>query len=110
MFVPASPDDLISNLRCLQSARAKKLFREAIFEAWEHKCCFCGRDANTLDHLRAKALGGSSFRSNLAACCRRCNKSKATEDMWGWYRTQSFYSEERENTLRQWMDEYDEQA
>lgn len=105
MFVPSTPDDLLSNLRCLQSARAKKLFRQSIFESWDHKCCFCGREATTLDHLRPKSLGGSSFRGNLAACCRRCNKAKATEDLWEWYGAQTFYCEQRAQTLKRWIDE-----
>ena len=109
MFVPASPDDLLGNLRCLQSARAKREFRQSIFEAWQHSCCFCGREANTLDHLRAKALGGSSFRSNLAACCRRCNKSKGTDEVWGWYQSQPFYCPERAHTLRTWMEDHEHQ-
>lgn len=108
MFVPASPDDLLGNLRCLQSANAKRQFRQDILAAWDHSCCYCGRpDASTLDHLRPKALGGSSFRGNLAACCRRCNKSKGTEDIWSWYQSQPFYSEDRANAIRSWM--YDDQ-
>lgn len=106
MFVPASPDDLLGNLRCLQSANAKRQFRQDILAAWDHSCCYCGRpDAQTLDHLRPKALGGSSFRENLAACCHRCNKSKGTEDVWTWYRSQSFYSVEREDFIRRWIEQ-----
>lgn len=100
-----SHEDYLFQLHCLQRAAAKKRFRQEILEAWNHQCCYCGNEANTIDHIRAKALGGTSFRRNLAACCRRCNKSKATEDVWTWYRSQSFYSVEREDFIRRWVEQ-----
>ena len=98
-----SADQVLFDLHCLQKSDAKKIFRESILSEWQYKCCYCGRDANTIDHVRAKSKGGSSFRKNLVACCRRCNKSKAAEPVLEWYQRQSFYCQLREQRLINWI-------
>ena len=35
-----------------------------------------GRDQATVDHIQARANGGSDNARNLAICCRGCNQAK----------------------------------
>lgn len=80
----------------------RKSYRRDILEAWGNSCCYCGRDANTLDHLVPRAKGGGNDRKNLAACCTRCNLSKGSRAMEGWYKSQPFFNEIRFSRLLDW--------
>jgi len=106
MFLPANePNDLLGQLRCLQSARAKRQFRLDIFEAWEGCCAYCGRSgADTLDHLKPRAHGGQFVRRNLIPACKRCNMKRSTTDWLTWYSSQSFFVAERAERIRRWME------
>ena len=77
-------------------------FRKAIFEAWDHKCAYCGEPADTLDHVLAKSKGGLTMRNNLVAACKDCNGSKSSSPVWSWFRAQSFWTQHRELDLVQY--------
>ena len=36
-------------------------------------CQYCGRPADTVDHVRPVAAGGTDDMNNLVAACRECN-------------------------------------
>lgn len=74
-------------------------FRQAIFDAWDHKCAYCGEYADTLDHVIPKMHGGLTIHKNLVACCRCCNGSKGSHPIWSWYRSQPFWNQEREDVI-----------
>ena len=40
-------------------------------------CIYCGRPGHTVDHLMPQSRGGGHTWENLAACCSRCNHTKA---------------------------------
>lgn len=42
----------------------------------EYMCAYCGRKADTVDHIMPKSKGGTEDPSNLVACCKRCNMKK----------------------------------
>lgn len=50
--------------------------RFAILERDAKMCAYCGRAANTVDHIVPKSKGGTEINSNLVACCKRCNNKK----------------------------------
>lgn len=105
MFLPANePNDLLGQLRCLQSARAKKQFRQDIYDAWGCECAYCGKPADTLDHMKPRCMGGPFVRTNLIAACKKCNNKRGTLDWAEWYRAQSFYAEDREYRIRRWIE------
>jgi hypothetical protein len=62
-------------------ARKKKTY--ASRAVWDHiikrdPCVFCGGDADTVDHIHPKALGGSKGSwDNRTGACLRCNQDKA---------------------------------
>ena len=84
---------------------AKKRYRQSIYEAWDHKCGYCGDCATSLDHIIPRFRSGSSRRNNLIPACRRCNTNKASSKMEEWYRQQSYFSEDRLLQIQDWMSE-----
>jgi 5-methylcytosine-specific restriction endonuclease McrA len=56
--------------------RAMPLSRRAIFLRDEHKCQYCGRHAENVDHVIPKVQGGTHCWDNVVASCQRCNSRK----------------------------------
>jgi hypothetical protein len=81
---------------------AKKRYRQSIYEAWDHKCGYCGDPATSLDHIIPRFKSGSSNRNNLIPCCRRCNQNKASSKMEEWYQQQEFFTQERMDRIINW--------
>jgi 5-methylcytosine-specific restriction endonuclease McrA len=52
------------------------LSRRAIFARDEHRCQYCGRAADSIDHVFPRSRGGSHAWDNVAAACRPCNLFK----------------------------------
>jgi 5-methylcytosine-specific restriction endonuclease McrA len=51
-----------------------------------HECAYCGKHADTMDHIVPRALGGPHRWVNVTAACRKCNhkKSDRTLEQMGW--------------------------
>lgn len=51
-----------------------------------HRCGYCDRHANTVDHIVPRCRGGASTWDNLVAACLRCNNVKGDRglDQLGW--------------------------
>ena len=49
--------------------------RKQVFARYGRTCYRCGGFADSVDHIRAVALGGSHDLSNLRPACSRCNSS-----------------------------------
>ena len=56
--------------------RAVPLNRRTVFQRDGHRCQYCGRQAENLDHVVPRSQGGSHVWSNVVAACRRCNTKK----------------------------------
>lgn len=50
--------------------------RIPILERDAYMCAYCGRKADTVDHVFPKSRGGDEDPGNLVACCKRCNMKK----------------------------------
>jgi hypothetical protein len=97
--------DYVFELKCLQRSTARKRFRKDIFDAWQ-TCAYCNRDnPTTLDHVVPKAKGGTTARSNLVASCACCNLSKSDLLWFSWFRTQEFWTPEREQKILEWVND-----
>lgn len=51
--------------------------RIPILQRDEYMCAYCGRKADTVDHIIPKTMGGDESENNLVACCKRCNMIKS---------------------------------
>lgn len=57
-------------------ARRVALNRRAVFARDEHRCQYCGKNAENLDHVVPRSKGGAHTWENVVASCRRCNVRK----------------------------------
>jgi 5-methylcytosine-specific restriction endonuclease McrA len=57
--------------------------RQYLLEKWDHACSYCGAKAVPLqvEHIQAKANGGTDRVSNLTLSCDLCNKAKGTQEI-----------------------------
>lgn len=95
----------INGSELVTKKQSRKHFRRSILDAWDWKCAYCGsciRNAATLDHVIAQVNGGLTAKSNLVACCQRCNVSKGNKNVWEWFREQPFHSHRREAAVWLW--------
>lgn len=50
--------------------------RRTVFQRDGHRCQYCGRQAENLDHVVPRSQGGEHAWHNVVAACRRCNTKK----------------------------------
>ena len=50
--------------------------RKAVFLRDGHRCQYCGRAAENVDHVMPRSRGGKHTWDNVVAACRRCNGRK----------------------------------
>ena len=82
---------------------AKKRFRESIYQAWDHKCAYCGDSATSLDHVVPRFKSGCSSRHNLIPACCKCNANKASTEMETWYKQQPYFTQDKLDMIKDWM-------
>lgn len=56
--------------------RQAPLTRRAVFARDSGRCQYCGRTAESIDHIHPRSRGGRHEWTNVVACCRRCNTVK----------------------------------
>jgi 5-methylcytosine-specific restriction endonuclease McrA len=98
----------LATMECLTSAEAKRRWRKSIKDAWDNRCCFCGRPpisdkSLTIDHLRPRSKGGQDVSNNCLPACLEHNRAKGSSDWKPWFREQKFYDEVREARIAFWL-------
>jgi 5-methylcytosine-specific restriction endonuclease McrA len=70
----------------IPNSRQIPVSRRGVLRRDSHRCGYCGKSANTIDHVLPKSRGGADSWENLVACCLRCNnlKSDKTPAEMGW--------------------------
>jgi 5-methylcytosine-specific restriction endonuclease McrA len=70
----------------IPAARLMPVSRRGVLQRDNHRCGYCGKSANTIDHVQPRSRGGKDTWENLVACCLRCNnvKSDRTPHEMGW--------------------------
>lgn len=60
--------------------------RRAVLQRDDHTCAYCRGKADTIDHVKPRALGGKHEWRNVVAACRSCNgrKGRRTLAELGW--------------------------
>lgn len=67
---------LLSRYVRIPSSRLIPVSRRGVLRRDGHRCSYCGRSANTIDHVQPKSRGGKDTWENLVACCLKCNNTK----------------------------------
>ena len=77
---------LLSRYVRVPTARKIPVTRRGVLRRDGWNCAYCGKSANTVDHVQPKSRGGRDTWDNLVACCFRCNnqKSDRTLSELGW--------------------------
>ena len=57
--------------------RTAPLSRRAVFARDQGRCQYCGKTAESIDHVVPRSRGGGHTWDNVVACCRRCNTYKS---------------------------------
>ena len=57
--------------------RVAPLSRRAVFARDGGRCQYCGKAAESIDHVIPRCRGGEHTWENVVACCRRCNTYKS---------------------------------
>lgn len=65
-----------SALRSTGSTRQWTKIKQRILRKDQFICQYCGQEADTVDHVVPRRLGGLDNDENLVAACRRCNLAK----------------------------------
>jgi hypothetical protein len=88
-------DRRLDKIHASQSQKHK--IKADIKQRFDGTCAYCGCTPRflTLDHVVPQTQGGLNVRSNLAAVCQRCNRSKGSRPLWSWWQASSFWNEER---------------
>jgi 5-methylcytosine-specific restriction endonuclease McrA len=51
--------------------------KRAVLRRDAHRCAYCGRAADSVDHVTPRCQGGGDAWENTVAACRPCNQRKA---------------------------------
>ncbi|MBO3462706.1 RNA-guided endonuclease IscB [Aetokthonos hydrillicola Thurmond2011] len=73
----------ISGVEYQQGTLAGYEVREYLLEKWGRKCSYCSKEGVPLqiEHIQARANGGTDRISNLCLACEKCNHKKGTKDI-----------------------------
>lgn len=73
----------ISGVEYQQGTLAGYEAREYLLEKWKRKCAYCSKEGVPLqvEHIQARAKGGTDRISNLCLACEKCNQKKGTKDI-----------------------------
>lgn len=73
----------VSGVEYQQGTLAGYETRQYLLEKWGRKCAYCGVEHVPLqiEHIQARAKGGSNRISNLTLSCEKCNLKKGTKDV-----------------------------
>ncbi len=75
----AVPGPVVIRLRYVVRApyrRRTALSRRAVFARDGYTCQYCGRTADSIDHVMPRSRGGAHVWENVTAACRTCNLRK----------------------------------
>lgn len=56
-----------------------QISKRGVLDRDNYQCAYCGREANTVDHVRPKSQSGKTTWMNLVAACFRCNQRKSNK-------------------------------
>lgn len=86
------------NRRALKHASGAVTHTEwlATLDKFSHTCAYCGISVDLeQDHIMPLSCGGTNTINNIVPACRHCNASKGARNVVDWYKSTSYFSEDR---------------
>jgi 5-methylcytosine-specific restriction endonuclease McrA len=77
LTVPAPSVMRLSRYVRVPYRRAVPMTRAGVLRRDGRRCAYCGKRADTIDHVVPRSRGGSHSWDNCVAACRACNSRKA---------------------------------
>ncbi|MFC4949905.1 HNH endonuclease [Pseudonocardia sp. GCM10023141] len=77
LTVPAPSVMRLSRYVRVPYRRAVPMTRAGVLRRDGRRCAYCGRKADTIDHVIPRSRGGQHSWENCVAACRSCNSRKA---------------------------------
>jgi len=65
----------------IPGSRLIPVSRRGVLRRDNHRCAYCSKSANTVDHVQPKSKGGADSWENLVACCLKCNNKKGDKTL-----------------------------
>jgi 5-methylcytosine-specific restriction endonuclease McrA len=86
LTIPAPSVMRLSRYVRVPYRRAVPMTRAGVLRRDRRNCAYCGRRADTIDHVVPRSRGGTHSWENCVAACRPCNSRKADRmvDELGW--------------------------
>ena len=89
----------------------KSLDSDFTIEQWEEcvthfqkKCAYCGMKGKlTREHFIPVTKRGTYTKDNIIPVCKSCNSSKCDRSFFEWYPKQTFFSQEREQKILEYL-------
>lgn len=72
---------LLSRYVRVPTSKKVPVSRRGVLRRDQHRCVYCSRPANTIDHVHPKSRGGTDTWENLVAACLRCNNAKSDKTL-----------------------------
>lgn len=72
---------LLSRYVRISGSRLIPVSRRGVLRRDGHRCAYCAKNANTIDHVQPKSRGGKDTWENLVACCLKCNNTKGDKTL-----------------------------
>jgi 5-methylcytosine-specific restriction endonuclease McrA len=68
---------LVRYVKLSWRATKPRFSKRRLFERDKHSCAYCGKEANTVDHVVPRSHGGLTTWMNTVASCLKCNHKKS---------------------------------
>lgn len=72
-------NDMVIVKTKLPTRHSSEYIVEIVKREHNYRCVYCGKSANSIDHVTPLVMGGSWRKENLLPSCKRCNFIKSDE-------------------------------
>jgi hypothetical protein len=72
---------LVRYVRAHWRTPSPKWSKRRLLERDSHRCAYCGKEGNTVDHVVPRSQGGKTTWDNTVTSCLRCNGRKGSRSL-----------------------------
>lgn len=69
---------LLKYIKMSWRVSSPRFSKRRLFQRDNYECAYCGKTANTVDHIIPRCRGGTSVWENAVASCLKCNHKKGS--------------------------------